>query len=314
VLFLDPLVLVWGGMAKILIVEDSPLIARLAKNMLNERSHQVLLAHDGLAGLELAETQLPDLILLDVVIPGLDGYEVCRRLKNSLTTRDIPVIMLTSKAEPSDKVLGFQSGAVDYVTKPFDAGELIARVDIHLRLRVLYEALQEKNRQLQEQADRDGLTGLHNHRYFHEQLTKEFARAQRYKEPLSCVLLDIDYFKRFNDTHGHQVGDGILKTVSELIAASIRESDTAARYGGEEFALILFHTGREEAVQVAERLRKTVEQTAFRDGRDVFRITLSAGVGSYPHVDIDDPKKLLECADKALYRAKHNGRNRVEAY
>ncbi|MDY6990144.1 MAG: diguanylate cyclase, partial [Thermodesulfobacteriota bacterium] len=230
------------------------------------------------------------------------------------STKEIPVIMLTSKAEPTDKVKGLEMGALDYVTKPFDEGELVARVNTQLRLKELREALQEKNQQLQELANRDGLTQLFNHRYFHEQLSKDFLRARRYHESLSCILLDIDYFKRFNDTHGHQTGDVVLKTLGLLIQDSIRDSDFAARYGGEEFALVLYHSDGPAALDVADRLRQAVEQCEVRDGDKVLHVTISVGVATFPNEAIEDSKTLIECADKALYRAKDSGRNRVEVY
>jgi diguanylate cyclase (GGDEF)-like protein len=301
-------------MARILIVDDSKLIAHVASTILSKRGHEVLWAQDGPEGFDKAKTQMPDLILLDLVMPHMDGYEVCRRLKADSTVTDVPVIMLTSKAESADKVKGLEMGAVDYVTKPFDEGELLARVNIHLRIKELYEALQEKNRQLQEIANRDGLTALYNHRYFHEQLAKDFSRAQRYQQPLSCVLFDIDHFKLFNDTYGHQTGDVILKTMGELILSSLREGDLSARYGGEEFALILYYTSSKGAFDVAERLRRIVKGYEFYKVGDPLHITISAGISTFPHSMIDEPGKLIECADKALYAAKQNGRNRVEVF
>jgi diguanylate cyclase (GGDEF)-like protein len=222
--------------------------------------------------------------------------------------------MLTSKAEPADKVKGLEIGARDYVTKPFDEGELVARVNIHLRLKELYEAVQEKNRQLQDLANKDGLTGLYNHRYFHEQLSKDFLHAKRYDEFLSCVLLDIDYFKKFNDTHGHQTGDVVLSTLGRVIKDSIRDGDLAARYGGEEFSLVLYHADGPAAYQVAERLRQMVESHEVHDKGNVLHVTISVGIATFPSGQIRDSKELIECADKALYKAKENGRNRVEIF
>lgn len=301
-------------MAKVLIVDDSRLIAHVGKTILTASGHEVLLASDGRAGVEIAKSELPDLILLDLVMPVMDGYQVCAALKEESLTREIPVIMLTSKAEAADKVKGLQMGALDYVTKPFDDAELVARVNIHLRLKELYETVQDRNRQLQEMANRDGLTGLYNHRYFHEQLAKDFLRARRYHETLSCILLDIDFFKKFNDTHGHQTGDVVLKTLGRLIHTSIRDSDMAARYGGEEFALILYYTDGKSAFDVAERLRRTVENHRIEDKGSALRVTISVGIATFPNERIHDSKELIECADKALYTAKDNGRNRVESY
>jgi len=301
-------------MAKILLIDDSRLIAHVAKTILTKRGHKVILAEDGLAGTEAAKSEQPDLILLDLIMPVMDGYQVCQQLKEESSTKEIPIIMLTSKAEPADKVKGLGMGALDYVTKPFDEGELIARVNIQLQLKELYETVQEKNRQLQELANKDGLTGLYNRRYFQEQLSKDFLRAKRYHENLSCVLLDIDHFKEFNDTHGHQTGDVILSTLGRVIEDSIRDSDLAARYGGEEFALILYHTDGPAASHVAERLRQTVEAHEVDDKGNVLHITISLGIATFPSEQISDSKELIECADKALYQAKENGRNRVEVY
>ena len=301
-------------MAKILLIDDSRLIAHVAKTILTKQGHEVVLAEDGMVGLEAAKSEQPDLILLDLIMPVMDGYQVCQKLKEEESTIEIPVIMLTSKAEPADKVKGLEIGALDYVTKPFDEGELVARVNIHLRLKELYEAVQEKNRQLQDLANKDGLTGLYNHRYFHEQLSKDFLHAKRYDESLSCVLLDIDYFKKFNDTHGHQTGDVVLSTLGRVIKDSIRDGDLAARYGGEEFSLVLYHADGPAGYQVAERLRQMVESHEVHDKGNVLHVTISVGIATFPSGQIRDSKELIECADKALYKAKENGRNRVEIF
>lgn len=301
-------------MANILIVDDSKLIAHVAKTMLNKQGHEVILAQDGKAGLEAAKSGQPDIILLDLIMPVMDGYEVCEHLKADETTREIPIIMVTSKAETADKVKGLQMGALDYVTKPFDEAELIARVNIHLRLRELYQEVQRQNRLLQEMANRDGLTGLYNHRYFHEQLSQDFLRAKRYHESLTCVMLDIDFFKKFNDTYGHQTGDVVLNNLAQVIEASTRESDLSARYGGEEFALVMYHTDQKAALEAAERLRRRVESHEVKDNDNVLHVTISVGVATFPNENIHDAKELIEFADQALYKAKENGRNRVEAY
>ena len=301
-------------MGKILIVDDSRLIAHVAKTMLTKRGHEIIVAQDGKAGLEAAKSEKPDIILLDVIMPIMDGYEVCEHLKEDDSTKEIPIIMVTSQAEAADKVKGLELGALDYVTKPFDEAELIARVNIHLRLRELYEAVQEQNRQLQEMANRDGLTGLYNHRYFHEQLSQDFLRAKRYNENLSCVLFDIDFFKKFNDTYGHQTGDIVLKALASVVQRATRESDLSARYGGEEFALILYHTDGPAAYEMAERLRTMVESHEVQDNGNVLRVTISLGVATFPHERIHDSKELVDFADQALYKAKDNGRNRVEVF
>jgi two-component system cell cycle response regulator len=250
-------------MSKILIIDDSRLITQFGKSILTGKGLEVLTAESGEMGLELAFKEQPDLILLDVILPGMDGYQICEQLKKTDESKDIPVIMLTSKAEPADKIKGLVLGAVDYVTKPFDAGELIARVDTHLRIKELYEALQERNRQLQEMANRDGLTNLYNHRFFHEHLGREMDRVRRYGGTITCVIIDIDFFKRVNDTYGHQVGDSILKEVARILEKGIRESDLAARYGGEEFGLVILQTESQAALLVCERIRVQIAERLF---------------------------------------------------
>jgi diguanylate cyclase (GGDEF)-like protein len=298
-------------MSKILLIDDSRLISEFGKKILFSNGHEVMTADSGELGLEISLRDHPDLILLDVILPGLDGYEVCRRLKNLDSLRDIPVIMLTSKAEPADKIRGLELGAVDYVTKPFDAGELMARVNTHLRMKELYEALQEKNLQLQDLANRDGLTNLYNHRFFHEQLNREMDRIRRYGGILSCVILDLDFFKKVNDTFGHQVGDQILTGVARILEKGIRESDLAVRYGGEEFALLLLQTEAQVALLVCERLRSQLAAYPFQVIDSPVRITASFGLASFPSNLIQEQKELVKAADQALYQAKSGGRDRV---
>ncbi|MBI5606096.1 MAG: diguanylate cyclase [Deltaproteobacteria bacterium] len=298
-------------MSKILIIDDSRLITQFGKSILTGKGHEVLTADSGELGLEMALRDQPDLVLLDVILPGMDGYQICQKLKTTAQAQDIPVIMLTSKAEPADKIKGLELGAVDYVTKPFDAGELIARVNTHLRMKELYEALQEKNRQLQEMANRDGLTDLYNHRFFHEHLTREMDRVRRYGGIISCVIVDIDFFKKVNDTYGHQAGDLILKDVADILQKGIRESDLAARYGGEEFALILLQTDAQTAILISERIRSQIAARPFLAVEPALHITASFGVASFPSPGMNAERDLVEAADQALYQAKKGGRNRV---
>lgn len=298
-------------MSKILIIDDSRLITQFGKSILTGKGHEVLTADSGELGLEMALRDQPDLVLLDVILPGMDGYQICRKLKTTAQSQDIPVIMLTSKAEPADKIKGLELGAVDYVTKPFDAGELIARVNTHLRMKELYEALQEKNRQLQEMVNRDGLTDLFNHRFFHEHLTREMDRVLRYGGVISCVIIDIDFFKKVNDTYGHQAGDLILKDVAGILQKGIRDSDLAARYGGEEFALILLQTEPQTAILISERIRSQIAARPFLSVEPTLHITASFGIASFPSPGIQAERDLVEAADQALYQAKKGGRNRV---
>ncbi|MCK5436415.1 MAG: diguanylate cyclase, partial [Desulfobulbaceae bacterium] len=298
-------------MATILVIDDSKLMAHVAKGILNRCDHEVLLASDGESGIDIALSRKPDLILLDLIMPGIDGYQVCERIKSNKSTAEIPIIIVTSKAGPADKVRGLEIGASDYIGKPFDEGELVARVNTHLRIKELYENLQVKNRQLQELANKDGLTGLYNHRFFQDAVHRDFQKAVRYHENISCVMFDIDHFKNFNDTYGHQTGDMVLRTLGNVIARIMRDTDLSARYGGEEFALLLYHTDHKDVHVFGERLRAAIEEKEFKKDDLVLRVTISVGVATYPHDEISDASKLIECADKALYRAKESGRNRV---
>jgi two-component system, cell cycle response regulator len=298
-------------MSRILIIDDSRLITQFGRNILTGVGHAVFTADSGEAGLDLALKEQPDLILLDVILPGKDGYQICEQLKNTESSHEIPVIMLTSKAEPADKIKGLVLGAVDYVTKPFDAGELIARVNTHLRIKELYEALQEKNRQLQDLANRDGLTGLYNHRFFHEHLNREINRVRRYGGVISCAIADIDYFKKVNDSYGHQTGDSILKEVAQILQKGIRDTDLTARYGGEEFALVLVQTESQSARSVCERIRTQIAAFPFPPASTPLHITASFGIATFPSTGIKEEKDLVEAADQALYQAKEGGRNKV---
>ncbi|MFZ5993696.1 MAG: diguanylate cyclase [Thermodesulfobacteriota bacterium] len=301
-------------MARVLVIDDSRLMVEFAKSILVKTGHEVFTAPDGPSGIEIAREEKPQVILLDVIMPGIDGYETCSRLKNDEDTKDIAIVMLTSKAEPADKIKGLALGAVDYVTKPFDAGELIARVNTQVKLQELYNALQERNRQLEEMAIRDGLTTLYNHRYFQEQLAAEFAKSIRYGDALTCIIIDIDHFKQFNDTYGHQAGDAILSEMGRLLRQLTRSGDVPARYGGEEFAVLLLRCDKITGRSCAERLRKAVEDHEFRFQDNTFRVTVSVGAASSPDERISLAKELLEGADKALYTAKRGGRNRAEFF
>jgi diguanylate cyclase (GGDEF)-like protein len=202
---------------------------------------------------------------------------------------------------------------VDYVTKPFDEGELIARVKVQLKIKSLQDELKRSNEILKELSTTDYLTKLHNRRFLREVLEREFHRATRKKEPLSVIMTDIDHFKQVNDTYGHQEGDQVISQVGRYIGAMVRRYDTAVRYGGEEFVAVLPDTPLENALQFAERLRLGVQQLSFAGSIKDLTVTLSFGVATFPLGAIDCPDSLVRQADEALYRAKEKGRNRVEA-
>jgi len=302
--------------SKVLLVEDDPVQASATKEALTKAGYEVQWTEDGINAIKAVKAERPDIILLDVILPGMDGHEVCRWLKLEETTKTIPVIMLTIKKELSDKISGFHIGADDYLPKPYNELELNARIYALLRTKALQDELRQKNRQLEEllhkvnyMAITDALTGLYNRRHFHDVLISEYERARRYKTPFSLVMLDIDHFKSINDTFGHSIGDSVLKEVAEILQRNIREIDTASRYGGEEFMVILPNTGKDHALIVAERTRMMIAQHSF--SRLDRNITMSVGISGMPDEKAESDEKLIKCADFALYRAKDLGRNRT---
>jgi two-component system, cell cycle response regulator len=304
--------------AKVLLVEDNKTQAELVRLFLDKRGYDVIWAENGMAALKVAKTEQIDLILLDVVLPDIDGNEVCRWLKLNDDTRAVPIIMLTEKKAILDKVTGLESGANDYLPKPFDESELNARIYVQLRAKVQHDDLKKKNRQLEDMLTRvetlatmDSLTGLSNRRRFETILENEFRRSVRYQHSLSCMLIDIDLFKQVNDLFGHQVGDSLLKEIAQVIQSSIREVDTAARWGGEEFVVLSPNTPVKNARIAAARILKAISGREFTaTGHQ--RITVSIGIAGLPDPAIDTQEKLVHAADLAMYEAKKKGRNRIE--
>jgi diguanylate cyclase (GGDEF)-like protein len=293
--------------AKILIVDDEKINIDVLVGLL-KRKYRTAAAKSGEQALRRLETPpLPDLILLDVMMPGMDGYEACRIVKSNPQTRDIPIIFITARIEEQDEVRGFQAGAVDYITKPFSPLTVLARVKTHIELK-------RRGDMLERMAGLDGLTGIPNRRRFDQVLADEGRRSRRYENPISVIMSDIDYFKRFNDHYGHIEGDACLRAVAEAIAGSLgRPEDLAARYGGEEFACILPESTNEGAMAVARRIMEKVRGLnlahAASDAAD--HATLSIGAATCVPSDHEGPLSLVAAADKALYKAKEEGRNCV---
>lgn len=255
---------------KILVVDDVAVNVQLLTTYLTSVGYDVCTARDGQEALDKVSETQPDLILLDVMMPKLNGFEVCERLKSDPMTKIIPVIMVTALNEIEDKIKATEAGADDFVSKPFNKLELLTRVKSLLRIKQLHDELRAKVRELEQARERlrqlaitDGLTGLYNHRYLKEHLEQELLRANRHQSRVSVVMLDIDHFKKFNDTFGHPAGDTILRTMARLLRDNIRKIDIAARYGGEEFFLVLIETNKNAAVQAAEKVRRLVEAHQF---------------------------------------------------
>jgi diguanylate cyclase (GGDEF)-like protein len=304
--------------ARILVVDDHEDNVELLRARLASWGYRVDTAKDGLAALKAIEASPPDLILLDVMMPTVDGNEVARRVKNNPALPFIPIIMQTALDSTESKVEGLEAGADDYITKPIEFAELKARVRSMLRIKRLQEELEERERQLLEANERlrhmsrtDSLTGLDNRRYTEQQLDQMYAHAERLSEPISCVMCDLDRFKSVNDEHGHHAGDAVLKQFAQILKREAREIDRVGRYGGEEFIILLPGTVLDAAVTFAERVRKAVESHTFVfDGGSVQR-TASFGVAGWPHPRVNDCDQIVRAADDALYVAKETGRNRV---
>lgn len=298
--------------ARILVVEDSPDSLHLLSSRLSLRGYVVEEAISGEEAMVMIETSPPDLLLLDVMLPGIDGHEVVRRMKGSPTLPFIPVILVTGRDSTPEKVAGLDAGADDYLVKPVDLAELEARVRSMLRIKRLQTQLEEKNRELERLSRTDGLTGLYNQRHIRELLNDEFERVRRSREPFSIALIDFDDLKRVNDSLGHQTGDRVLVEMARLLNLSTRRVDRVGRSGGDEFLILLPETPMQGAVICLERIRKKVENYPFLpDGDGHLPLTISVGIASCPDPGVQGPEELIRRADVAMYSAKHSGRNRI---
>jgi len=297
-----------------LLVDDSPTIRNQIRSILEGTGEfsRFLEADDGLQAFKLLCEQKPDVVVCDLVMPVFDGMKFLALRATRPDVAHIPVVMLTAETDSERKAEILDRGASDYVTKPFNDKELLARVRVHLRVKVLQDALREANTRLESLALTDGLTGLFNRRHFDSLLASEVQRSLRYKVPVSVVLIDIDHFKHVNDTYGHATGDQVLRNLSRVVAGGLRTTDFVARFGGEELAVILTQTPLDGAFEVAERLRTMVAAAPHdHHGTPLFK-TASFGVSSFDgHGPPLSPEELLSRADQALYRAKREGRNRV---
>ncbi|BCM92324.1 response regulator PleD [Abditibacteriota bacterium] len=314
-------------MERILVVEDSPEIASLMSLTLRMEGYGVVTASTGARALQLIAADKPSLILMDVMMPGLTGFQVAEQLKGDDATRDIPIIFVTARHEVDDRVQGLEV-AVDYISKPFAVPELLARVRAALRMQKLQSELKASNDQLSKLAITDPLTGLYNRRGFDAQLEDELHRARRFRQPLGLVVFDLDRFKSVNDSYGHAQGDMVLQSFAEALLNLSRRVDKVARFGGEEFAVLLPNTDEVGAKIFAEKVRIAVEDTPISCpscglGKTI-SVTVSGGVAvlvpstganNDGHVPLSITRLaegLFEMADAHLYRAKQGGRNRIE--
>lgn len=287
----------------VLLIDDSEFVHRLLQARLKSESITLECESDGRSGLERAKSIVPSLILLDLDMPVMDGFEVLRELMDTPETHNIPVIILSSQDTIQDKVTAFDLGAIDFVSKPFELTELRARLRSSLRISSLFRILEQK-------AQIDGLTGLFNRAYFDDRWAQEYERCMRQGGGLSIAMIDIDHFKQINDTYGHPAGDVVIEEVAKLIQRSIRKIDVACRYGGEEFALVLPETKPGDAFTLCERIRLDCEAMTWNRHPER-TITISMGISGCVDGPLADAVKWVEHADSNLYLSKQSGRNKI---
>jgi two-component system, cell cycle response regulator len=299
---------------KVLVAEDNPFFQSMLRGMLTGWGYDVTMAHDGLEAWQLLETRdAPRLAVLDWMMPGLDGVDICRRVRAAPREPYTYIILLTARTETGDLVEGMDAGADDYLTKPLKAHELRVRLNAGRRIIELQEQLLEAHEELRVQAARDDLTGLLNRRAILKVLEDEIARAGREWQPVGALMMDLDFFKKVNDTQGHLAGDAVLHEAAQRIQASIRRYDSVGRYGGEEFLFVLPGCDLAGACMEAERVREAVAARPFAVSGEPVSVTCSIGVACRERETAWNANALLREADRSLYLAKNQGRNRVVA-
>jgi diguanylate cyclase (GGDEF)-like protein len=294
--------------ATVLVADDSLVVRAVVRAGLEEENYQVVEAVDGIQALDQCRRHPPDAILLDIEMPGLDGYEVLAELKANPDLRQIPVVFLTKRTGLEDVLAGLRGGAHDYLKKPFEPAELVARVRSAIHVKQLQDELRQRNADLERLSRTDVLTDLYNRRNLEEVLARVHSEAIRRQEPMAVLLLDIDHFKHVNDTYGHPVGDLVLVEFARRMRAEVRTGDIAGRWGGEEFLVILPRTDRAAAVNVAERIRVATAATSMAVADYNITVRVSVGCAEGP---CDSPEELLSNADARLYQAKLAGRNQT---
>lgn len=298
----------------LLLVEDEPTQRLLLERLLEQAGYVVDSAQSGVEALEMIAKGRYQMLLTDWDMPGMDGVTLCRRVREANLPTYLYILLLTANSSTSEVVAGLEAGADDYLRKPADKSELLARLNAGRRIVHLEQSLREANAQIQQMSITDPLTGAFNRRYLNEHFLIEIERAHRHSRPLGLVMVDLDHFKKLNDRHGHLVGDDVLRAFVKTVRAAIRpSSDWIARYGGEEFVLVLAESDLEASTSAAERIRLICEQRPLETRAGALSISASFGVAALDHSlpAGDAMETLLREADAALYRSKHAGRNRV---
>jgi diguanylate cyclase (GGDEF)-like protein len=297
---------------KILIAEDDLISRRVLTATVQKAGYEVIATCDGEAAWQVLQSEeAPQLAILDWMMPGMDGLQVCREVRKRTPKNYTYILMLTAKGNRRDIVEGLEAGADDYLVKPFDAHELRARLNVGRRILDLQNQLVFLCEELKIRATHDSLTGIWNRAAILDVLNQELARAERDSNPVGIVMADLDHFKRINDTYGHPAGDAVLRETTHGLQASLRPYDGVGRYGGEEFLIVLPGCTGESTLRLAERLREQVAESPVLYAGTQIPVTISIGATSYEGGSLADAMTLLQAADDALYQAKHAGRNRV---
>jgi diguanylate cyclase (GGDEF)-like protein len=297
---------------RILIVDDSPIYRKLVDQSLSNDYHSVLFAKNGREALDVFAEHHPSLVITDWTMPDISGPELCQRIRRDFQKHYAYLILLTSNTNKEQVIEGLAAGADDYLTKPFHSGELVARVGVGRRMIGLHRQIEAKNRQLEELALTDPLTGLPNRRAIDIWAIRQLSAAARHDFPIWVVIVDLDHFKRINDTFGHDAGDAVLKRFAQLLKTNTRQSNICGRLGGEEFLVMLTHVDRNQAEVAIERIRKHFEMEAFSFEGKPAKVTASFGAAGFWGTAPPEFSSLLNRADAALYTAKSKGRNRIE--
>jgi len=295
----------------LLVVDDTEINIDILLELLSD-NYEITVALDGVSALEIVEEEHIDLILLDIMMPDMDGYEVCKKLKSDPKTKDIPVVFITAKIDEDSIEKAYDVGGIDYVTKPFKPKELLARIKTQLTMQELIKKLEATHKELELLASIDPMTKLYNRRYFQTTAENILDLAKRDDKHLSILMLDIDKFKRINDTYGHPVGDQVIIHLANKLIQHQRKSDVICRFGGEEFLILLPNTSIDGAKIVSEKIRSDIEQSdiTLEDGSKL-NFTVSIGVAIIDTKNDDNIEISIQKADNALYKAKESGRNRV---
>ena len=298
---------------RVLVVQAEPSERAFQRSLFAEAGMSVVEACSGSEALDYLATDHPDLVVLGRMLPDMDGLDLLPRLKSS-ELDFLPVLVASHRSETAERVRGLQLGADDYISRPCDPAELLARARALLRTKQTHDRIRKLQLTLEQMVVSDPLTGLYNRRFLMDRLLQEMQRSDRHGEPLAFAMIDLDGFKTINDLYGHVLGDKVLRAVGNAISRSIRVSDIAARYGGDEFAVILPQTPPEGAMRVCERLLRAISEAGFQDDSGkICRVTASLGLAYYPADDVETPEDLVHSADGALYGAKRSGKNRYTA-